>query len=356
MLVYVARWNERDEKNTWSGTTYSLYNALTKKQNIQRVDALNPNLINKLFYKIQGTTFDFDVDFSCRVSEKIKANVSSKDEVIQIGDLVELPSYIYQDMSFSVLDDLYKHDPTTFRYSGFKIRNDKSFQKRMAFQEKIYASNTIILSMSHWFKKFLNSQGKQNVYYVGGGINIPSSIDMKVKREMKTILFVGRDFERKGGKLVVEAFKRVYKYDKQIRLIVAGPKHIPNECKDVSGLKFVGAINYSEVARLMKVASIFAMPSYYEAYGLVFIEAMASGMTIIARNKFEMPYFVEEGSGLLIQSADEEQEVQQLVDNFRKILKDTSYIRIAEQRAESIKNKFSWDQVATNILNVVYGL
>ena len=36
------------------------------------------------------------------------------------------------------------------------------------------------------------------------------------------------------------------------------------------------------------------MPSYFEAYGLVFIEALTYGLPCIGRNAFEMPNFIQD--------------------------------------------------------------
>ena len=48
------------------------------------------------------------------------------------------------------------------------------------------------------------------------------------------------------------------------------------------------------------MCDVFCMPSYFEAYGLVFVEALTFGLPCIGRNCYEMPYFIEEGkTGLL---------------------------------------------------------
>ena len=49
------------------------------------------------------------------------------------------------------------------------------------------------------------------------------------------------------------------------------------------------------------MCDVFCMPSYFEAYGLVFVEALTFGLPCIGRNCYEMPYFIEDGkTGLLL--------------------------------------------------------
>ncbi|RRK09159.1 glycosyltransferase, partial [Lactiplantibacillus garii] len=273
---------------------------------------------------------------------------------LQIGDLVDRPdTYIYQDLSFSVLANLKNNDPKTFNYSGFKFDNDSLFNKRMQFQENIYHANTTIFTMSHWFQSFLQNEGKKKVIYVGGGINTPIDTNTSTKRAKKTILFIGRDFYRKGGKIVDEAFKLLYQNDTSVRLIIAGPETEPTECREVTGIQILRAVGYDTVAKLMKTASVFAMPSYFEAYGLVFLEAMANELPILVRDKFEMPYFVSRGSGLVITSGTEEFEIQQTAVSLNRILSDSSFQTKATECAKGIRNEFSWNTVASRILTQI---
>ena len=109
-----------------------------------------------------------------------------------------------------------------------------------------------------------------------------------------------------------------------------------------------------EVAKLMREAALYVMPSRFEAFGISFIEAMASGLPIIGRDQFEAPYFVQEGSGLLMKSYPEKaDEVADLVHKMKGILSQPQYLKDAEERADKIKDLYTWDSVVDRMSTIM---
>ena len=74
------------------------------------------------------------------------------------------------------------------------------------------------------------------------------------------------------------------------------------------------------------------MPSYFEAYGLVFIEALTFGLPCIGRNVYEMPYFIENGETGYLLDKDDVDELANLMD---QLLCD-------ERIKQNVKNKRDW--------------
>lgn len=145
---------------------------------------------------------------------------------------------------------------------------------------------------------------KEKVYWVGGGINLNIK---KVKFFFKLknkILFVGRDFFRKGGDLVYKVFKVLKRYLFNVELYVVGFKEWLLKDKD-DNLKFLGEINLDELSDYFNLCDIFCMFLRFEVYGLVFIEVLVYGLFCIGRNNFEMKEFIKEGyNGYLIENDD----------------------------------------------------
>lgn len=50
---------------------------------------------------------------------------------------------------------------------------------------------------------------------------------------------------------------------------------------------------HEELSDLFNKCDIFVMPSYFEVYGFVFIEALTYGLPCTGRNAYEMPYFIQ---------------------------------------------------------------
>ena len=137
------------------------------------------------------------------------------------------------------------------------------------------------------------------VHVVGAGPNVePGPGEPRVARE-KAILFVGRTFVPKGGPALLEAFARVRRRPPRRaaldRLVdrAAGPSpRAP--CSTASS-----AARRSR--RSTRGASVFALPTLREAFGLSFLEAMAFALPVVASRIEAIPEIVSDGeTGLLV--------------------------------------------------------
>ncbi|MBD2188901.1 glycosyltransferase family 4 protein [Pseudanabaena mucicola] len=137
-----------------------------------------------------------------------------------------------------------------------------------------------------------------------------------IAAEQKVILYVGRFDERKGIETLVRACAQLPKPLKdQYQLYLVGgsrkggvdteeEQRIRGLVKDL-GLdaiaSFVGAIDQSELPPYYAMADICVVPSYYEPFGLVAIEAMAAGTPVIASRVGGLQETVKDGeTGLLV--------------------------------------------------------
>ncbi len=110
-------------------------------------------------------------------------------------------------------------------------------------------------------------------------------IEKNALEDKITLLYVGRLAREKNLSLLIESFKRLnQKYKKKIELIITGDgpelKRLQKELPD--NVIFTGFKNGIELSRIYASADIFAFPSVTETYGNVVIEAMASGLPVVA--------------------------------------------------------------------------
>lgn len=162
-------------------------------------------------------------------------------------------------------------------------------------------------------------------------------------------MFVGRDFQRKGGYFVYKAFCELAKKQPDVELHVAGPKRNPIS-NPVPGYFYYGDSNHDKLSELFNECDIFCMPSYFEAYGLVFIEALCYGLPCIGRNCYEMPYFIEDGvTGLLIDNDD----IGNLADCMYRLLHDEKIKYEVDNRRNDYLKKYTWESVADRIEQVI---
>jgi len=129
---------------------------------------------------------------------------------------------------------------------------------------------------------------------------IPNGIDLNKykaparrsdKRKDKTIFYVGRLENRKGVKYLLQAFHLLQEKDPRVSLIIAGdgPEREKLEMLvddlDIKNVTFAGYISEKEKTQYMRKADLFCAPALYgESFGLVLLEAMASGLVTVAGN------------------------------------------------------------------------
>jgi len=129
---------------------------------------------------------------------------------------------------------------------------------------------------------------------------IPNGIDLTKfkaparrpdKRKDKTIFYVGRLENRKGVKYLLQAFHLLQEKDPRVSLIIAGdgPEREKLEMLvddlDIKNVTFTGYITDKEKQKYLRSADLFCAPALYgESFGVVLLEAMASGLVTVAGN------------------------------------------------------------------------
>lgn len=98
------------------------------------------------------------------------------------------------------------------------------------------------------------------------------------------------------------------------------------------------------------MCDVFCMPSYFEAYGLVFVEALTFGLPCIGRDCYEMPYFINDGETGLLLKHDDPNELASLI---QQILDNDSFAQNVTSNHQNYVQKYSWSAVAERIFNII---
>jgi glycosyltransferase involved in cell wall biosynthesis len=293
------------------------------------------------------------------VQKKLRASLlkTPVDAVIQVGDLAYLdePYYIYQDLSFDILERLYE---TTRGVPGFGVIDLETIKRRRDRQHKIYESANGVFAMSQWFANTLIewsgiSPGKITVVYAGlnsiGAIKEKTVPGVEATRNAPVkLLFVGRDFYRKGGDLVLEAMA-LLRRDRlpNVQLTIVGPDRWPLPTSIPEGVVFLGSCTPPEVAQLFCEHDLFVMPSRFEAFGIAFVEALAHGIPVIGRSAFAMPEFIQPGkNGALVRTDDP----AELASTIIAVLDNPTIRQYTLQTMQGVRAQFSWEAVAERMV------
>ena len=139
------------------------------------------------------------------------------------------------------------------------------------------------------------------IQVVGAGANVfPETAPRR--DDGRTIVFVGLDFARKGGHVLLEALAILRERDRRVRLVVAGTPAPPRR---PPGAVFVGPLRAGELPALFAQSTVFAMPSLHEPFGLAFLDAMACGLPCVGTRVEAIPEIVRDGeTGVLVPPGD----------------------------------------------------
>lgn len=360
-IGFVCAW-DKDRKNSWSGTQYGLYSSLCKLYDVIDIDVGEnrskfANIHGKILRKISRFVNFDDMGLSTLKSrEKVVDRALSGKEKIPLIQFDECPfeyrgrHYIYQDFHVGGVKKLAIEEPETFEISRYRGLELNALDNREHYQRDFYKKVDGIFTMGKWLaNELVEKYGipANKVYHVGGGTNIDVTKIDHSKKQGNKILFVGRDFERKNGPLVVEAFRQAKKIMPELELYIAGPKNLPY---DESGIIKLGNVSYEKLADYFNLCDVFCMPSKLEAYGLVFVEALTFGLPCIGRDAYEMPFFIEnERTGYLLEKESAEELSKLMLD----CISNQQMKKNVISKRDFYINEYSWETVSKRLYNII---
>jgi glycosyltransferase involved in cell wall biosynthesis len=189
------------------------------------------------------------------------------------------------------------------------------------------------------------------------GLWNPSDEDAAA-REPHTVLCVARQYPRKRVADLITAFAAVHRRLPSARLVVIGdgPEHgalreLVQRLELGGVVQLLGALPDDGAVRdWYRRSAVFCLPSIQEGFGIVFLEAMASGLPVVSTTATAIPEVVPHGrAGLLVPPRDP----QALAEALMQLLTDTELQ--AQQRSYGREHvgPFSWDRVAERFLEAV---
>jgi len=139
--------------------------------------------------------------------------------------------------------------------------------------------------------EYYTSISKKDPVIIPNGVNLKKyqSYKPKSKTSKDTILYIGRLEKRKGVRYLISAFKQLQHQHPEYKLIIAGdgPDRDKLEkmvqAKNIKNVTFTGYIDEQTKLELLSTSRIYCAPAIFgESFGIVLLEAMASGAVVVA--------------------------------------------------------------------------
>ena len=185
----------------------------------------------------------------------------------------------------------------------------------------------------------------ERVIRVGGGSNFGTSSLTDKRYDAQIALFVGFDFERKGGMELLQAWEQVHRQLPQAELWIVGPRR-PR--RQLPGVRWIGSVkDRQQLAQLYQRATLFVMPSLFEPWGHVFFEAMGYGLPCIGSTICAMPEIIDDGvTGVLVPPG----EPAPLADALIGLLGDPQRAEAMGKAAQQgVRHGSTWDDVVARM-------
>ena len=170
------------------------------------------------------------------------------------------------------------------------------------------------------------------------------------------VLFVGRFAPLKGIDRLLEAVCHLQHHQRLRLVIVGGDGSDAPEFQNLQkvarnfgiedGVTFVGRIEQDNLPAYYSAADVLVVPSYYESFGLVALEALASGTPVVATRVGAMENILIEGiTGHVVSNGSP----RLLAKGIEKLISGSNGLSAHEVRASVLR--FSWANVASSMID-----
>jgi len=285
------------------------------------------------------------------------ANLEDKyNAVLQIGSNMNLNQFCESKNvpAFSF------HDNNVFAYTRSlppRLLPEKRIQAAIDYEKRVYDGLSGIFTMSKTLaRSFVTDFGlpEHKVHYAGfGSPFVAESLEDKEYDQQRILFVASHSFERKGGVTLLNAFRKIRQSLPNAQLVLVGRDwEVEEPGVEIHGfLDKRDPIDNEKYQQLFRGASMFVMPSFNEAFGEVFIEAMSHGLPCIGTNAGVMPEIIRDnGAGEVIEPGD----VDALAKNILGLLGDPGGLREkGEAGHRAVRSEYSWDNVTRRVNKVV---
>lgn len=314
-IGFAARYDPLDKK-TWSGTAWHSLQQVSRFGEIEIFQFRMPKLLQEWLttrksinrrWRGYATSVEFLRDYATYFSRKLSRElrkrpvdllfVSASSQLIAYAD-IPVPVIYMTDATFQQLQGY---------YPGFSHLGPRNIREGIQLDRQAFEQAAHCMLASDWCRaSALHDYGipssKISVVPCGANLDrIPSRGELQMERAPEgRILFLGVDWERKGGPLAWDAFCRIREEIPGARLTIAGcvPPAAVASAPGVDCIPFLDKNKPEEAHRLhtlLLASDLLLLPTRAECAGIVFCEASAYGLPIISTDTGGVSSYVKEG-------------------------------------------------------------
>jgi len=354
---------------TWSGSSAFLLDAMKKADLLEKAVGIrvpklaNYGLLAKNFTRNRGVWrkhFYFDPAYRRALTSAAKAVSVSSPVLMQIGHMFSLPDAFPGQKCVSYHDgNLAELLASGFGTEGVSRRR---IDQALEYEKKVAQKMTAIFTFSEYLRQsFIRNYGvdPSRVHNVGGGINLNDLPEPAANKDYRAnrILFIGTEFTRKGGPQLLKAFRAVREAIPSAELHIVGPTQVADLPPGAFSHGHLSKSDPSQRLRLESLfrdATVFALPSLYEPFGIAPLEAMLYQLPAVVTNAWALAEFVNPGvNGDVVDKGS----VDDLAKTLIQVLSNSDRLAAMGRKGrEMVLSRYTWPSVVERMSAIVRSL
>ena len=330
----------------WSGTLFHMIRTLSKTH---RLEWIGQDVVSA-FYTYQSSKNGSYPEkyaplFGKMVSEKM--NASNYDILIVrdsfLGSFlnINIPIFYVGDTTFHLFKD----------YLGIPSGEYEKTADRV--EEKMIETADRVIFSSEWARNdainhYHAKKSKIHVVEFGANIPRPSDYQAEIAMNVCNLVFIGRNWKKKGGDKVLGAYKKLKSEGFSCTCTLIGsvpPDASENEDPNLTMIPFLDKSKSEDMERLcniLKTAHFLVLPTEFDAFGIVFCEASAYGVPSIAANVGGVSQPVREGKNGFLLPPDAT--AADYAEKIKAVFSDKeNYLKLRQSARREYETRLNWD-------------
>jgi glycosyltransferase involved in cell wall biosynthesis len=217
-------------------------------------------------------------------------------------------------------------------------------------KEALLADHCVVAS--HFAKATLVENGvrEDRIHVVPYGVDPGNHPVHRKTDDVFRVVFVGRSMQRKGLVYLLNAWRRMRLPKAELAIVGRGTNDGHIRAAFQTEANWLGEISTSQLSELYRRSDLFCMPSLAEGFGLVYLEALAAGLPVIATPNTGAADIIQNGrEGFIVPIRD----IEALAEKLEWAYENPSALAEMKVAARRLAEEFSWSRFRAEFMKVV---
>lgn len=380
MKIAIAGLGDPGTVRAWSGIPYNITMALRKRgHEIIPIPLSRPpepwhyKWLRRYYVRVHRKWFLSDVEQESleRISHRLDSAVNdiAPDVVLVVhGDWLayatfDYPACIIHDTTFASILDYYPSFTNLTARSimmGHRMYQRALDKAKAAVFSAEWASRSALLDYGSPQSKVFTIPFGANIDPAPAADDVAQWIDARCEREVCNLLFMGTQWERKGGPETLRFVEKLNRSGIRTVLTVVGctpsvPALMRANVRELGYLKKECAEDNEVLEKILREAHALILPSHAECFGCVYCEANAYGLPALGRDTGGVPEIIKDGVNGLLLGADES--VDSFAERWARVWTDRmAYKEMSRRSYTEFTRRLNYDAFASKLEEVLMPL